>query len=725
MSYKSIQDVEKLIERSSLEPIVKEAFLTVTKVPYKNLGNLYWRLSQILKLFENKGKKDITWDYICSFSNYIKRHGTGALVRIVLHLAKNNYFEPLNKKIINLLSGLLEFGFHQRLRSANLLFCYGLIEHLYIFRFKTSRRIVIKLVFQKNDNEFLIKVLSSYYHRIVGLNGKIQIIYSILNNDDLSLVQDYNSFTPELFFKLIEQYNDNKEVVRVIIHLFRAIANDIITVNELFQRTHKINIRLLNSNILEKYIINGYSLVPFNSSAEMHNKKMVLLVDGLDKKYSDYTKRDFIKLDLSAVKDDFYAKIIFDYYLKGNVPIFDFHKLTSVVHFFNYITDVKSTTVDKTNINLEDGFYFLNHMLRLYPIKSAEPKLSFIRRVLKWASDNNALNIDNRLFRLYSHLYQVSKNNGENISVSDEDFEKLCSILNKHTTMTWKLLKSIVVIMRTTELRISQLLSIKISDINKTTIIPGMAIIVDKTKTSNGEKTEIPITSLVYKELKRIITLTSGIRSQCHDSSIKDYVFLTKMNNKCVGVMRSKMVSSYLKRACNEAKIPQIRSSNLRKSYMTDVVKYIEKDKKTAALNNMVLSRHVDGKITYDAYLDYREIVELEYLIDLDSSVSSIYPEKQITSNSSSITSKEVFNGFCSQENECCGNGLLPCFMCKSFRTTPAHLPQFIRWQNELEERVSEQASNKNNVHIIEDLQIKRRICLEYIIALKGFIDNE
>lgn len=273
----------------------------------------------------------------------------------------------------------------------------------------------------------------------------------------------------------------------------------------------------------------------------------------------------------------------------------------------------------------------------------------------------------------------------ENISaVPKDDFIALADTLRlaaeRYDATSYDyLVYKLFILVALSELRTASWLSVSIDDVFE---LHGVYHILAVTKTSSKKKKDFIFPADIYNIVKDIIRYTEPFRRKSAPE-MQSLLFLTENGT----VLRRYCISWHLKQACIKAGIQQYRMQNIRKTYMTEVVKNMLKDQGSLAGMGQVF-----GHKSTTTTLKYYDRPETDRRIPLVLGEIPVMPDEKVAgqvvddSKEAVAPEKVVYHecGACSKEH-CTILGYQTCLVCPYFITTPNFRENFILRKKKLE----------------------------------------
>ncbi|MBR3690899.1 MAG: site-specific integrase [Eggerthellaceae bacterium] len=297
-------------------------------------------------------------------------------------------------------------------------------------------------------------------------------------------------------------------------------------------------------------------------------------------------------------------------------------------------------------------------------------------------------------------------------AISDKDLARVMNRLDilAEESLTYRCIYYATCIVVTSPLRMSEVLDLKITDLEKTPT-SGVYKLRRVVKSSGGRKRDIQLSRSAKRALDSVIDITASLREQA-PVELCDYIFLFIAKRNSYRVIESHNVNSMLKKAAAECEVKCLPSI-IRKTYMTHVVKQ-GTIRGFDRLDLRPLTNHSDVRVEDIHYLrpDIREYLEATHKITIGNS-----PIKGDIAISDVSHSKEFLVeggcGYCRNEG-CKIEGTVSCLLCSGFVTTPKHIPEFEEAIKILDVRINVAGSQHDREHLVA----VKRLYLHYLGAL-------
>ena len=339
--------------------------------------------------------------------------------------------------------------------------------------------------------------------------------------------------------------------------------------------------------------------------------------------------------------------------------------------------------------------------------------ISTIHTILTFLRANTVADISDSVL----YILKASSSHHKNASaIKNIDLKRLTEQVNLSAQQSniYALYKIIFALALETEFRSSQILALS-ADCVKRTFKQNEYVIVSKTKTSNNEIVEIPITQYTKRHIDAVKELTQKYRDECKIEKIKQKLFIVPYTKDRYNIVGAWNVNQWLADCCRKANIKKCSLANLRDTHMTKAEEYILREKLSDMQQN-VLSGHKSPNVDTQHYIDMdiRQMLESVHGIiigDVDIQGHITHELSPDIANKQNSVSHQC--GYCSSKN-CTDLSYLDCLMCDHFVTTPSRLHYF-------EERIKtldKQIQQANIPHDKEDLVAIKKLLISYKEAI-------
>lgn len=386
-----------------------------------------------------------------------------------------------------------------------------------------------------------------------------------------------------------------------------------------------VDLYMLQNNKFDEYYENGFRLVPLNSFDPVPSSdRWLIMPNGAEAQTTKISAFNYKSINFSHIKDLKMKEAVKHWFWQETLSIpvrLDFTNLN--INFVNFIYDLRSKyhlnsmirrPVDDQVIMSEEVF---SYSINAKTSSGYKQKMIAVRRFLKHVDDYGIYKVDQSSYQ-YLHV-RTGTISSRARDISESDLLILESKFKEKAKGNYlrTLYYIIFHIALSTEFRISQILKLKVD-----CVVEGSSrnqfYVVSPTKVSNGESVHQQITPYTKRFIETAISFTSAIRQECHDSSLKQHLFLHNYHaNKYQGV-NSATFNAYVKRTCRENGLKVYTPGNLRDTYMTRAVEYALK-KGLSLLEISAITKHKKFDTTNNHYVvqKIRDYLEATYLVDI------------------------------------------------------------------------------------------------------------
>ena len=424
---------------------------------------------------------------------------------------------------------------------------------------------------------------------------------------------------------------------------------------------------------------NGFKPVPLNPIDPVPLiDKWLLMPNGAEKKSTKLKTYQYVPFDFSPVADEKLKSALKHWCWNetGTIPArYDYVKI--LIKFITFIDELRNKyhfnkithSNEKDTFTAEEIFTYLTYVKN----NGFRPHyVSVVKKFLTYIWENQLYSVAVQAFSYFSVKTEPPKKQAEDIA--NEDLLRLDERLksNASKSLQHALHHIIFHIALSTEMRISQILNLKIDYLN-----PITGNLKSTSKVSQGELVDIPVTPYTKRFLEAALQLTQSDRDKCLDTDLKQYLFLQELHNNSYKVMDKRIFTDYLKKTCIELNIKPFTARNLRCTYMTKAVEFIMRTNRSLVeLNAITLHKRFNTTNNHYVAKKIRAYLEATYLVvcgdaDIQGTITNeknqnTVPEKLVNDNC----------GYCSKETCVIFNGL-DCLMCQGFIATLDRIPFF------------------------------------------------
>ena len=694
---------------------------------------LHIRFRDLYNDFIDKDPDCITWDELSAYA--LKTKNCKNCLFLVLSLLETEHGLGDHKaSLVRLYPSLVCISKQYSFGAWDSLFSGDKIEDTFIYDIRKgvnstddAKRSVLYLPY---ENKYIQEEVFRHYQITGRVPQNYTSKFTLLFEESLaglaSTIRTYTDFTDTTFWAQAEFFKANPDLtdkernicLRLLTQFYRYLVNEH-TDHHYFGNSLHLSEALLFSP--------AFYVVPFDQHADYHNRKrMIFLLRGYSSLSTKIKDDDFMSLDLSAIRSDFYRNELFKYYV--SMPSATVVTWAGQMGYMRdalaMLEDVKAQK-DYPNSNPK----YLNNqealLIRSFysdesvKLSTRNNKIGAIRRFLMWERDENkAISFDDMFFDYLIQYEEPSKTHGK--SIPDEDLGKISAWLANQasTSHEMDLTYAALHLALETEFRINQICHLKI-DCIKPSAKSHEYIVQTYHKTGHGRLDSFVISELTYRHLMRIIENTEPYREKCTRRELSEYIFLYDSTMNTVSLMDSQNFRTWFQQACTALDLPKYTSQNIRDTHMTKSFEYVLKHGKSD-LVMAALSKHKYLDTTKSHYIEQKlnDMLEATYGIiigDLDDCYS---PSKHIIEKIPDDVDRDenvVENGCGNCKSaQCTMRNALPCLICDDFITTVKHEPAFRR----AIEAVDKLIQNSGTKHDKDDLTTIKLLLVMYLKAI-------
>lgn len=497
--------------------------------------------------------------------------------------------------------------------------------------------------------------------------------------------------------------------------------------------------KLMQNVKLPVYFQEGWEFMNYSPLMKYEGQERIILtLHGFDKHSTRMTSKDFYPLHLYKIQSPFFRELYFDYMKSSYVR---FGESTSIYvgcigDILNTICSIKASSLS----NVPDERHWTVQEARLMKkiidesrnewnsekrgenitLGSKNSRIGYIRRWFQWAEANGRMTFEKMFFDELSQFEEPTKHDARPIPPEHLqmvfDKARSLSVKNDRNRVLYLAMKMI----HQTNFRPSDILSMTLSGLGFA-VSQDTPVIRHITKTSGPRGQVDPLTKYDYELLKEVIEITSDLRANAPDKSMKDLIFLYRKQTGHIDVVKCETLRTFMRLICQELGIKRYSPYNIRYTYMTKVFE-------NAVFNDLsesevqVLTKHIKLGTTM-GYVkksrnDYFKALYQVMLEDVQVNVSGKVVEK-MPEQAQELSEREGGCGKCRAAN-CLFRSILPCVTCENFVTTVEYEPFFKR----MIEHIDEQLEDATYPHDREDLVTMKEVYVSFLIEIDR-IKNE
>lgn len=696
---------------------------------------------------------DLSWDLICTASHQHKLY-VSSMILVFLLLKGPDWKSPYRtaledigdvlKKAVGSWVEKRESGQKPVLFFCKSLFCGNDISRLIcIYRKDVAQQTEVSTFLSQTSNKHVRLLIKEYFEN--KEKGAFVVLKALESREGVlaktfdSTVPSFSScvdITEEIFWKQVRfikktwGFEDNS-YIGLLVDFYRVIRKTHDT--ELFIGSSLLDADFFNNQGLTSQLTMGCWFDEYSprSYEKIKNKTCcALIARDYDKLYTKMGRWQVIVFNFSGIQEKAYLPLLWRYVLEEtlqkNVAILS--NIGSIVSVLNKLTELKRTQ-DYPNpnpmfINRPDCLalnMFIETAWNSYSTRSGVRGIT--RALLRSSEEKGLLEIEDLALRQL-FMRMPSQQNDINESISDIELVRILQALDKESENNTRALViyTIVRLLIDTEFRISMICSLKPSDIVKGAK-EGEWYIRSNTKTSNGKAVSHVITEETAALLFQVIESTDGLRTDCDDPNVNQYIFIGKSSwsSRCFRYKDSSFNKDLMSFLAKHGIERRFTATDFRNTHMTKAVQYCQNNGMNEVVQR-ILTKHRSIITTMSNYYD-TERAFLEQLMDTYN--IEITPDLKATGtvkDDISIPRSDIVAdgcGGCTAEHCVIASGL-SCKVCSHFVTTPAHLPFFEKSIKALTTLIE----NTEDEHRREDLLTMKAIDVLYVGKINIFMEE-
>lgn len=590
-----------------------------------------------------------------------------------------------------------------------------------------------KLITLKSSNTFIINLISEYLKIRVPGNFNEKFYEDFFRScEEINNYTSISNFNYTTFLKQFNYFNNNYNkscknrddnfCLRDLISFYNYILS-LPEGNNILKISDPIDKNMLVRGDFISLFINNFRLVHYNPNEcyPQHNK-WVLTPNGFEYKSTRMHANKYYLIDFTKIKNSLYRDICKDFFWSQTTTIpVRINKLRQLIYSLNYIEKYKESFINNLskkiiyeNIISTDIYSYKIHILNTFNVgTTASAYLLTLKEFLIFSKEKNLLNVHNACFE---YLESQPRKKGEGgLDIPDNDLKKLENQLrnvayDNDENFLYYVIFHIAI---DTEFRISQILSLKINEIEEG-MKTNQYFIKSITKVSNGNIIPQAISSYTKRHIDEAIKYTSNLRKECSDSNIKSNIFLRRSNRNTISIITIDSFNRFIKSQCEAIGIYSYTAANLRDTHMTKSKEYILK-KELSSLEEKVLTGHKTPEVTNENYYNpkIRTYLESTFGIiigDVDIK-GNIIRESESNFTKADTVADEC--GFCNKIS-CDMLNFLDCLMCNGFVVTLDRIPFYEKKLAILDKFID----NEQIEHEREHLVTIKRLFVAYLEKL-------
>lgn len=704
-----------------------------------------------LRCFENIELKNLTRLTFCDIWNDLnlkscRSHACTTLLRFLGFLLKNNLYKGNDLEKLKYFTDLLYTSFGQSSYNCNNFFDKEKsIDRFWVYSYiaesteldsegKPIFKTYYKLVDTNTENKFIVKLLADFYEsssRKDGINRRLEFAESFINsNDSITTFSTISDFTYEVFEKQFEFYKDKSNELKELVKFYLYLTS-LNNCENFFDDNSPIDSNMMHRTDFTKLFKEGYKLVKYNPHENFpDHDKWLVKPNSLEKTSTMVRESTYLKISFVDVKNDIYIPYLKHFFWASDTSLYGRRATNDkLILFLNFLIDYKNMSINKSknndidfnSISVTEMFSYRTY-IESQGFKSATKNAHYssITMFLRFCKTKGYLSFNDDIFDFLDRHARPRRETTHCVEdIPDDELKVLEEQLrnNADDSLLNKLYYIIFHMAIETEFRISQLTSLKISEI-KEGMKENQFFIHSITKTSYHEKEIQPISLYAKRHLDTAIKCTEELRELALPSK-KDYIFI--LNNRStiaddITPVTPTSFNNYLKKQCESLGLKKYTASNLRDTHMTKAVEYGFKQN-LSEMEIGTLTNHTNLATTNNFYVNgkIKSFAEATYGISIGN-VDIKGTILNTTATDKNFTKADEVDdgcGFC-KEDICKIETLLGCAMCDGFIVTLDRIPFFEEKMKELDRKIMKQEIQ----HEREHLYTIKRLYVAYLTKL-------
>ena len=401
-------------------------------------GGAHIRFTRLYDDFIDKIPEHITWNYLSEYALNTKNCKT--CLFLVIALLDNGYgLDDHRPALMRLYQQLVDISNKRTFGSWEKLFSCDKIEDTFIYEVSKGPNSTddakYTVLYLPYENKYIQAEVFRNYQTIGRVpqyyTSKFPLLFEKSLADIAPTIRTYTDFTDTTFWAQAEYYKLHPDLtdkernicLRLLTQFYRYLVNEH-TDHHYFGNSLHLSEALLFSRAFITQIEQGFYVVPFDQNADYHNRKrMIFLLRGYSSLSTKIKDDDFMSLDFSVIKSDFYRNELFKYYV--SIPS---ATVVTLAGQMGYMRDALAMLEDvkaQRNYPNPDPKYMNNQealLIRSYysdesvKLATRNNKIGSIRRFLMWERDENkAISFDDMFFDYLIQYEEPSKTHGKTI----------------------------------------------------------------------------------------------------------------------------------------------------------------------------------------------------------------------------------------------------------------------------------------------------------------------
>lgn len=554
----------------------------------------------------------------------------------------------------------------------------------------------------------------------------IKTIYEAMNDQNIEEAAD---LTYRSFYECVKYYSSyNNLKLYSYIFAFYQFCYSKYEIN--FFEDANLDMKILSKPGLARYLAEGYTIEKYDFSKNIPNSDKWLLC--YQKEYESTTEHshsETLVMKFTQVTNNTFKNWIKHYVWNYSKGLKGKRKDAAVLSkILNYVDEIRhgkiSLLYTKKRITLQGPITIEEAIAVRTLIMNKEcsemtkhDHIYIFRAFLKFLHETEYCKVEAGVF---FNLYMQAHITNDAMVIPDDDLNKLAKLMKENTSkgIMYELYYVMFYIALETELRITQIVSLKADCVQESIGKKKEYVIKSKKKDESYEESEQAITLYVKRHIDYVLDLTKDLR-KISDKNMAENLFIVPQKGfSPVRMLTRENFRRYLLDCCQKLGIPKYTAANLRDTHMTKA-REMKIRGEMSELEHKVLTGHKTPNIDMQHYVDMDIHTVMEAIhgviignIDINGRIFEELPEEM------DLKRDEVSNGcgYCS--NTSCNNiSYVDCMLCKYFVTTPSRISFFKDQINIIDQKIK----NAKFEHDKEDLTNIKRLLVGYTVAIKEF----
>ena len=397
-------------------------------------------------------------------------------------------------------------------------------------------------------------------------------------------IRSYADWTEWTLFRQVDYYRKMYRGQKYRTYALSFVKAFYLSVNaqtngEFFRRAKTLTYGLLVSKRFVNYCELGFEFRPYSDYEPVtEGKRVVFIVRGFNEKMKKYQKDDYIAIDLSSIRDDFYRSLAWRAITSKEGRLYRNQFPYTLRHLLGYLPLLKKKegwwTPDPQVFSIYDALATAVFFER----KAASPVMynnwmQNVRDFLRWAEDTRRLRVDKTAFDLLNNMKTPTIQSNTPV-VPPGELDTILTYFLQRAHEDTDHAQALILLNLTiiTPLRIGHSCSLLQEELVRDEATDS--IVVNSTgKTTFGEPVRLVLGRIAGQFIKKALAINAQVGLQCTQEELRENVFLYEYNGT-YHVWTPKRFGRFLSEACEACGIPHYTSRNLRATYMTRA--YIE-----------------------------------------------------------------------------------------------------------------------------------------------------